>query len=346
VDRGFVRRWSGLVVGAVLATAGLSGLAGCSSADGPPILRLGYFPNLTHATPIVGVQKGFFAQELGSDVKVETSTFNAGPAAVQALFSGAVDAVYLGPGPTLNAWQQSKGKALTVVAGAASGGAFLVTRPGITSPEQLRGKKLATPQLGNTQDVALRYWLKEHGLKTTRDGGGDVQVLPQDNAQTVTAFVSGAIDGAWVPEPYATRLRAAGGRVLVDERDLWPGGTFVVTNLVVSQKFLAGHRDLVKKLITGQVAANEFINAHPDEAQKVVSEGIGKLAGKPLDLTQTAQAWTSLRFLDDPVGSSLRECARHAHEVGLLDAVNLDGLYDLSLLNEVLTARGQPAVAA
>jgi NitT/TauT family transport system substrate-binding protein len=337
------------LAGVVAVAAAVTGLAACGSssdtkASGPVTLRLGYFPNVTHATPIVGDAKGFFKEKLGSNATLETKQFNAGPAAVEALFSGAIDAAYVGPNPTVNAWQKSKGQAIKVVAGAASGGVFFVTRPTITSPEQLRGKKIATPQLGNTQDVALRYWLKQHGLKTTTEGGGDVSILPQDNATAVTAFQTGAIDGAWIPEPYASKLVAAGGKVLVDERDLWPGGKFVITNLIVSTKFLKAHRDVVKNLIAGQVEANKFITDNPEEAQQVVSDQIGKLTGKPLDLKQVRTAWKSTTFLNDPVASSLRDGAAHAEEVGLLDKVDLGGLYDLSLLNEVLKAQGQSEV--
>src|SRR5205823_12436983 len=193
--------------------------------------------------------KGYFASALGKNVKLETKTFNAGPEAIEALFSGAIDAAYVGPNPTVNAWQKSHGKAIKVVAGAASGGVEFVVRPTINGPEDLKGKKIATPQLGNTQDVALRYWLKQHGLTTTKEGGGDVKVQPQANADAVTAFASGAVDGAWEPEPYASQLVAKGGRVLVDERDLWPGGKFVITNLLVRSDFLKQHRDVVKNLV-------------------------------------------------------------------------------------------------
>jgi sulfonate transport system substrate-binding protein len=339
------RRTAALLVGALLAALGAAGCGAAEAGSGstPGTLRLGYFPNLTHATAIVGVQQGIFARQLGA-TRLEAKTFNAGPAAVEALFSGAVDAIYVGPNPTVNAWQQSRGKAIKVVAGAASGGVFFVVKPTITSPDQLRGKKIATPQLGNTQDVALRYWLEQHGLRTTKEGGGDVSIVPQDNSQSVTAFASGAIDGAWLPEPYASKLVAAGGKVLVDERDLWPDGRFVITNLVVSTAFLKAHRDQVKQLVAGSVAANEYIRTHPGDAQRIVSSAIGELTGKPLDPEQTARAWTSLTFLDDPIPGSLRDGARHAQQVGLLQAVDLTGLYDLTLLNEVLTARGSPAV--
>jgi NitT/TauT family transport system substrate-binding protein len=330
----------------------LTGVAGCAdssssaSPGGKVTLRLGYFPNLTHATPIVGLGKGFFSQALGSGVTVQAKTFNAGGDAAQALLSGAVDAVYLGPNPTVNAWSASKGRGLKVVAGAASGGVFFVVKPGITGPAELKGRKIATPQLGNTQDVALRYWLRQNGLTTTREGGGDVHIVPQDNPTTVTAFGSGAIDGAWVPEPYASKLVAAGGKVLVDERDLWPTRQFVIANLAVSQGFLKAHRDVVKNLLTGQVAANTFINEHPDEAQQVVRDALGKLTGKPLDAKSVASAWQSLTFVNDPLAATLRGGAQHAQQTGLLKPVDLAGLYDLSLLNEVLKSQGQPEVAS
>jgi sulfonate transport system substrate-binding protein len=337
-----------VVGGGVALVVALAGLTACgasaSGSNGPVTLRLGYFPNLTHATPIVGINKGFFADSLGQNVKLDTKTFNAGPEAIEALFSGAIDAAYVGPNPTVNAWQKSHGKAIKVVAGAASGGVEFVVKPTISGPEDLKGKKIATPQLGNTQDVALRYWLKQHGLTATKEGGGDVNILPQANADAVTAFASGAIEGAWIPEPYASRLVKAGGKVLVDERDLWPGGKFVITNLIVNATFLKAHRDVVKNLIAGQVEANNFINSSPDGAQKVVNDAIGQLSGKAPDPKQTADAWKSLTFLNDPLSSTLRDGARHAQEVGLLDPVDLKGIYDLSLLNEVLKAKGAPEV--
>jgi NitT/TauT family transport system substrate-binding protein len=345
------RRTAGMVMGAALLAASLTGLAACAGgsgdgADGGPVtLRLGYFPNLTHATPIVGVEKGIFAEALGADVKLESTTFNAGPAAVEALFSGAIDATYIGPNPAINAYARSRGAAVRVVAGAASGGVFLVVKPGINSAEDLRGKVVATPQLGNTQDVALRFWLKERGLATTAEGGGDVQIKPQDNAVTVDAFNNGAIDGAWVPEPTASRLVAGGGKVLVDERTLWPDGRFVITHLLVSKEFLDEHPDVVRDLIAGSVAANDFITANPTEARQAVSDGIGRLTGKPLDLELVGEAWKSIEFLNDPIPSSLLVGAEHAQAAGLLKPVdNLEGLYDLTLLNQVLKERGQPEV--
>ena len=346
---------------AVAATAALvAALAACSSttaspdtatdnsaAAEPAVLRLGYFPNVTHATAIVGVEKGFFADALGDAATLETALFNAGPAAIEALFSGAIDATYIGPNPTVNGFVQSDGEAVRVVSGAASGGAFLVVREGIDEPADLVGATLATPQLGNTQDVALRYWLTEQGLTSDLNGGGDVSIAPQENAQILDAFAAGAIDGAWVPEPNATRLVNAGAHVLVDERDLWPDGMFVTTNLIVSPTYLAEHPDVVRRLIEGQVDANEWLNANPGEAQTVVGDAIAELSGKPLPDGVIQDAWSNITFTDDPVASSLLAGAEHAAQVGTLEGgvPDLDGLYDLSILNAVLEDRGLDPVA-
>jgi NitT/TauT family transport system substrate-binding protein len=342
-----VRRRAGMVMMAVALAASLTGLAACGSggsANEPVTLRLGHFPNLTHATAIVGIEKGIFQQNFGANVTLETKQYNAGPAAVEALFAGAIDATFIGPNPSINAFSQSKGKAVRIVAGAASGGVFFVVKPSITKPEDLKGKTIATPQLGNTQDVALRYWLKQKGYTTTKEGGGDVKIKPQDNAVTVDDFKAGRIDGAWVPEPTASRLVAAGGTVLIDERDLWPDKKFVITNLLVATDFLTKHPDVVKQLIKGSVESNEFINANPADAQKAVSDGIEKLTGKPLDAKQTADAWKSITFLNDPLPSTLIDGAKHAEDVGLLNPIDLNGLYDLTLLNQVLKESGVPEV--
>jgi NitT/TauT family transport system substrate-binding protein len=343
-----LRRLRTLVTLAVVTAVTLGTSAACaatgSGSSGPVAVRLGYFPNLTQASAVVGIQNGIFAAKLGSNVKLEPKVFNAGPSAIEALFSGAIDATYIGPSPTVNALSKSNGQAVRVVAGGASGGVSLVVKPGINTPQDLRGKKIATPQLGNTQDVAARYWLKQQGINTTTTGGGDVHILPQDNAQTLQTFRSGAIDGAWVPEPYASQLVNAGGKVLVDERNLWPGKQFIVTNLLVSTKFLTAHPDLVKKLVEGQVAANDFINTKPAEAQQAVSVGLGKVTGKPFDLTLIQQSWGTLNFLNDPIASSLRAGLDHAVAVGLTKPIDTKNLYDLSFLNEVLKAQGQPQI--
>jgi NitT/TauT family transport system substrate-binding protein len=320
--------------------------AGAAAAgDSGVTLRLGYFPNVTHAPAIVGVGQDIFADALGPDVTLETATFNAGPTAVEAILTGAIDATYIGPNPAINAFATSNGEAVRIVAGSTSGGAFLVVRPDISSPADLPGARLATPQLGNTQDVALRTWLATLGLATTLEGGGDVSILPQENAQTLESFKAGQIDGAWVPEPWASRLIIeGGGQVLVDERDLWPGGRYVTTHLIVRTAFLDEHPDAVRRLLAGHVAAIGAVNADPTAAQGATNAGIADVTGKRLDDAVLAAAWKNLNFTVDPVADSLAISARHAEAAGLLDPVDLTGIYDLTLLNEVLIERGLDTV--
>ena len=241
-------------------------LVGCgsqsSSNNGPVTLNLGYFPNLTHAVALVGVERGTFKSVLGSNVKLETKTFNAGPAEIEALFAGDIDIGYVGPNPAVNGYVKSHGEALRIIAGAASGGASFVVRSDehIQTPSDLANKKFADPQLGGTQDVSLRYYLQQHGLKTV-DKGGNVQIFPTDNSTILTLFKQGKIDGAWVPEPYATRLVDEDqGKVFVDERTLWPDGRFVTTNVVVRTAFLNQHPDVVNKFLQAHV---ETVCVHP-----------------------------------------------------------------------------------
>ncbi|MEU4618933.1 ABC transporter substrate-binding protein [Actinoplanes sp. NPDC023801] len=319
--------------------------AAAGNAAEATTVKLGYFPNITHAPALVGVNKKFFDEKLGS-TKLEATTFNAGPAAIEALLSGAIDATYIGPNPAINGWSKSKGEALKIVAGSTSGGAGLVVREGINTPADLKGKKIATPQLGNTQDVALRAWLKQNGLNADTSGGGDVSVLPQDNATAIQAFAQGTIDGAWVPEPnYSKLILESKAKVLVDEKTLWPNQEFVTTHLIVSQKFLKEYPGTVKKLLEGHIASVEYIKANNDEAQKAANGQIETLTSKPLKDEILKAAFANLKFTYDPIAPSLFTSAKHAEDVGLLDPVDLKGIYDLTLLNELLKAKGLPAVS-
>jgi NitT/TauT family transport system substrate-binding protein len=334
---------------ASLAMIGILLLASCSVGEGSEgdslTLRLGFFPNVTHAPAIVGIENGILADSLGPDVVLEPHAFNAGPEVVEAIFNGALDASYIGPNPAINAFAQSNGEAIRIVAGTTSGGAALVVRDGITSPDQLAGTTLATPQLGNTQDVALRAWLLEQGFETDLEGGGDVSITPQANADALNAFVAGEIDGAWVPEPWWTRMvEEGGGHVLVDEADLWPDGRFVTTHLIVATQFLEDHPDVVKRLIEGHVAAMEATNDDPQAAQEVVIAAIEELSGSQLSPDTVAMAWKNLEFTVDPIAASLETSAQHAIELGLLESVDLDGIYDLTPLNEVLSEAGQEEI--
>ena len=330
-------------VSSTSATAsGSSTSAGTAASE----LRLGYFANVTHTTPIVGVAKNFFGTELGS-TKLTTQIFNAGPDEMTALLSGKLDAAYVGPSSALNAYVKSNGTGLTIVAGAENAGAELVVSSKITSIADLKGKTLASPQLGNTQDVALRYWLKQQGYATTQQGGGDVKISPTDNATTLTLFEAGKIDGAWVPEPWASRLVVeGGGHVLVDEKTLWPSGQFATTNLVVATSYLKAHPQTVKALITGQVKANAWVTANPTDAATLVNSTIKSLTGKALKDAVITRAWSEENVTNDPEASSLQTSLAHAVSDGLLKQTSLNGIYDLTLLNQVLTANGDPTVSS
>ncbi len=349
------------LLGAALAALTLAAATGCatastgsspaaatagSSSSGTPAstLRLGYFANVTHSTAIVGVDKGFFQSKLGS-TKLQTQVFNAGPDEMTALLGGHLDAAYVGPSSALNAWVKDKG--LVIIAGAENAGAELVVAPSITSAAQLKGKTLADPQLGNTQDVALRYWLKQQGYTTNLQGGGDVTITPTANATTLQLFEAGRIAGAWEPEPWASRLVVeGGGHVLVDEKSLWPGGDFSTTDLVVSSSFLAAHPQTVEQLLEGQIAANAWINANPTQAQSVVNDALKTLTGKSLKASEIQRAWTEENVTNDPEAASLQTSLDHAVAVGLLKSTSLDGIYDLAPLNQALQAAGDSTVSA
>lgn len=310
-----------------------------------PELRLGYYANLTHAAALVGVKDGLFAQALGSQTKLKTNIFNAGPDAVEALLSNSIDATYVGPNPAINAFIQSHGQSIRIISGATSGGAALVVSPSIKSVSDLQGKTLASPQLGNTQDIALRWWLKSNGYKTTTTGGGDVKIMPQDNATTLQTFKAKQIDGAWVPEPWATRLvLEGGGHVLVDERSLWPSGQFVTTMLVVRTDFLKTYPTTVKHLLEGQMQATDFLLQSPTQAQNDVNDAIAQITSKRLAAGVVSAAWQNLTFTNDPIAASLRTSADHAYQLGLLKDKNLTGIYQIEPLNGVLVAAGRPTV--
>ncbi|MGZ4675526.1 MAG: ABC transporter substrate-binding protein [Acidimicrobiia bacterium] len=322
-----------------------AGTPSSTTSTAPVDLRLGYFPNVTHGPALIGLESGLFQQKLGKNVTLKPQVFNAGPDVVTALYSDALDASFIGPGPSISAFQKSNGQAIRIVAGAASGGAFLVVKPSITKAADLKGKKIASPQLGNTQDIALRTWLKKQGFTTDTSGGGDVSVVPQDNAVTLTAFQQGQIDGAWVPEPWATRLvKEGGGKVLVDERDLWPQGKFVTTDLIVSTKFLDAHPDVVKQLLEGELAAIQLAKTNRTKAEGYVASGIQKATGKAIAPDLVTASFDSITFTVDPLASTLVKNAQESAALGLITSADVKGIYDLTILNQVLKAAGQPAV--
>ena len=314
--------------------------------DDKVTVRFGVFPNVTHAPGLVELADNGPLRKLLPNADIEVQSFSSGTKAVEAMFSDAIDITFVGPNPAINAYAQSNGSAVRVISGSTSGGAFLVVKPDITSAAGLKGKTLATPSLGNTQDVALRAWLKSQGLTTDTAGGGDVSITPQDNAVTLDAFVAGTIDGGWVPEPWATRLiKEGGGKVLVDERDLWPDGKYVTTQLMVATKYLDANPEVIKRILLATVQSVDFVNENPDQAQQIVNAEIEKWTTKKLSDDLLKTSWGNLTFTVDPIASSLQKSAQDAESLGLLkDPGDLTGLYDLDPLNELLRALGKPEV--
>ncbi|MBD9727007.1 aliphatic sulfonate ABC transporter substrate-binding protein [Streptomyces caniscabiei] len=319
--------------------------AGAEKIEGLDTVKIGYFGNLTHATALVGRQEGIFQKELGA-TKAEYAIFNAGPSEIEALNSKSIDIGWIGPSPAINGYTKSAGKGLRIISGSASGGVKLVVNPDkIKSLKDVKGKNIATPQLGNTQDVAFLNWIAEQGWKVDAESGkGDVSVVRTDNKIVPDAYKSGSIDGAWVPEPTASKLVAEGAKVLLDEADLWPDKKFVITNIIVRQDFLKEHPKVVEAVLRGAVKTNAFIGSTPDKAKEAANARLKEDSGKALDAKVLDPAWTSIQFTNDPLASTLQTEADHAVKAGLLKDPLLDGIYDLSLLNKVLKSEGEPEV--
>ena len=311
-----------------------------SAAAAPVTVRLGFLENITHASALIALKEGFFTSALGSAGTLNPTAFSTGTEETTAILAGQLDAAYVGPNPAINAWQKSGGTAIKIVSGAATGGASVVVAKGITSASQLKGKTLATPSLGNTQDVALRYWLKQNGIATTATGGGDAFIKPTTpNSAAVLEFKSGQIAGGSEPAPYDIEMVSDGGTVLFSE----PG---VTTLLVVTQSFLSAHPAIVSDLIKAQVQANNFIKSNPTAAEADANAELASYTGKPLKPSLVAAAFKEITFTNDPDESSLTTDASQAVSLGLLKPVNLSGIFDLTPLNQVLAAAGQPQVSS
>ncbi|MDR7157342.1 NitT/TauT family transport system substrate-binding protein [Arthrobacter sp. BE255] len=334
-----------IAVGAVVASS-VSRNTDAQAATPSPTpaeeLKLGYFGNITHAAALVGINQGFLAKELGS-TKLSTATFNAGPAAIEALNAGAIDAAYIGPNPAINSFVKSGGESVSVIAGAAAGGAQLVVRPDINSAEDLKGKTLASPQLGGTQDVALRAWLGSQGYDTNVDGSGDVAINPTDNAQTLKLFQDGKLDGAWLPEPWASRLvLQAGAKVLVDEKDLWDGsasgkpGEFPTTILIVNKTFAAEHPDTVKALLRGHAKSVAWLNDTASaEKAAVINAALQESAGAALPADVIDRSLKNIVFTVDPLAGTYPKLLKDGVAAGTTKQADINGLFDLRALNEV-----------
>ena len=330
------------------STGGSSGSSGSAASDQTVVLRLGFLENITHASALIGIKEGFFGKDLGKNVTLKLYPFSTGTEEATALLAGQLDAAYVGPNPAIKAWQTSGGNLIRVISGAASGGAELVVKKSITSAAQLKGQKLATPSLGNTQDVSLRYWLKSQGLTTSPTGGGDVPITPiTPNSDAVLAFQSGQIAGGWEPAPYDAEMLADGGHALVNEASLWPNGQFVTTELVATQSFIAAHPSAISGLLKGQIQANSLIAGDKSAAETAANAELDSLSGKSLKPAIVAASFAQVSFTNDPIATSLITDAQHAVAVGLLKPVqNLSAIYDLGPLNKLLAAAGQPQVSS
>lgn len=321
------------------------GLAPISANAAPKLktskaIRIGYFANVTHAPALVAKDKGLIEKYVSKQgTKVDWVAFNAGPSAIEALKGNAIDLAFLGPSPAISGFASTRGSLLRIIAGSTANGAQLIVRSGISTTEDLRGKKIATPQLGNTQDVALRAWLASKGFKTSIIGQGDVTIIPTENAQTFALFQRGDIDGAWVPEPWASRLVLEGnGVVFLDEKNLWPNKLFLTTHLVAATGFLNKYPDTVTSVLLGHIEAVDFVNKNAPAAKDAVQNQIALATGKRLSDAVIDRAWINLRFLLDPLAASLRKNADDAVDAGLLTnlgARGISGIYDLRLLNKI-----------
>jgi NitT/TauT family transport system substrate-binding protein len=343
------------ILAAVAAGSALLLAAGCSSSssssaansgsatsggDSPVTVSLGFLTNITHASALVGLKEGFFAKALGSAGTLKATAFSTGTEETTALLAGQLDAAYVGPNPAINAWQKSGGSAIKIISGAATGGASVVVTKGITAAAQLKGKTLATPSLGNTQDVALRAWLKQNGLTTTSTGGGDAFIKPTTpNSAAVLEFKSGQIAGGSEPAPYDVEMVKDGGTVLFTE-------TGVTTLLVVAQSFLSAHPAIVADLVKAQIQANDFIKSSPAAAQADANAELASYTGKPLKASIVAAAFKEITFTNDPDAASLTSDASQAESLGLLKPVNLNGIFDLNPLNTALAAAGESQVSS
>lgn len=353
-------RVAGLIAALVVLLIPSSWLPVSADASNSGAVRIGYFANITHAPALIARQQGLFEKQLG-DTAIEYSVFSVGTAAVEALKGGALDIAYIGPNPAISGYSTTQQTLLRIVSGATAGGAKFVVRPDLIanpgSPtageiQSLAGNLFATPGLGGTQDVALRSYLKQHGiaLGTGRD---QVAIAPSDNSTTLSLFQKGEIAGAWVPEPWATRLQLEGNaEIFVDEASLWDDGKFATTNIVVSQKFLAERPALVRQILLANNAAISFLNEPSNEAtaKELVQEELLARTGKKLTQATIDGAWGSLSFSADPVAASLRQNFIHGVEAGVLrgspSAKEIAGIYDLRILNTLLKQANSPQVSA
>ena len=333
-------------------TSSVSTTTSTESCCSATVVRIGYFANINHGQALVGLFNGDYQKALGPNVQIQTYLFNAGPTEMTALLAGQIDMAYVGPSPSVNAYIASNGTALRILAGATDAGALFVvtdssgiknaTAGGVTA--QLMGKTFLAPQLGNTQDIALRLYLLQNHLVP----GVNVTVQDTSNSNIVTAIVGGKADGAWVPQPYGSLiLSKANAHLFLDERSLWPGGNFSTTELVASESFITNHPDVVSRIVGAHVDETIWINSHTAQAEQVMNSTIRYITGSGIASSVLNSTLTTLSFTYDPLESSVQVQAQNAFTLGFLGktAPNISGLFDLTFLNQALTERGLPTIS-
>lgn len=313
-----------------------------NGVSGKTVVRVGHFPNITHAQGVIGhhfsrEKKGWFEKKLGPDVEVQWYVYEAGPSAMEGIFAGSIDMTYVGPSPTINAFIRSDGEEVRILCGACSGGSALVVQPGgnIKTDADFKGKRIGTPEFGNTQDVAARAWLKSIGLKITQTGG-DALVIPTEPASQLPLFQKKDLDAVWTVEPWVSQLVLnAQARIYLEESALWPetGGKYVTTHLVCSKAFLDKHPDLAKKWVLAHVELTNWINANSKKAKELFNVEFKNETHVPMQADVLNRAWEQIEFTSDPIQLSLFKDAKNAYLVGFLKKEpDINGIYDLQFL--------------
>jgi len=330
-----------LLVGVLL----MAGLAGCSSKkeeNANANVKVGYFPNITHSQALVGREQGSFQKAIGAKNKIDWKLFNAGPAEIEALFAGAIDIGYIGPGPAINGYAKSKGD-IQIIAGATDAGAIFVSKKGavIKDLKDLSGKKIAVPQFGNTQDLTLRSILSKNGLKD-KTKGGTVEVRQAANADILTLLQKGEIDAALVPEPWGSRLiKEAKANIILDYKDLLRDGKYTTAVVVVRTEFLKEHPQIVEKFLKNHVEVTDYINKNPDKAKEIVNKQITELTKKALPKDVLDAAFKRLTVTNNPEKDSVLEFVKSSVKEGFLKSEpDTKDLFNLSILNNVLKEKG------
>ena len=322
------------LVGIAIVVVGIIALVGLTQAsvdDSQNKIRVAFFPSIVHAVPIIGMETQTFANNLNDDLAIEVKIFDSGPQVIESIFSNSIDIAYVGPGPVINGFLKSDGNDLKILAGAASGGASFVIQKnsGLELIENYSGKRVAAPQISNTQDVSLRHYLAENGLKSA-EKGGDVFVLNIANPDIYTLFAKGDIDGAWVPEPWATMLvEELDGIRLFDENEFWPENKFSSVLLIGRSDYIEKNPEIIKKWINANEKTVQWINNHPDESKKLYNEFLKSYMGRTLPENIVEKSFSNIIITSEPLENSVYTFAERADALGYLgrDGYTLDGIF-------------------